>query len=425
MTATKSREATAAVDLVETAKSLQAWLMAPLAAVAMVATLPGRSHGLGLITEPMLQELGLERTTYGHINFWATLVGSLACWPVGRAIDRFGARKVAGWVLLLLGLTVVAMANVRGKADLFAYVLWTRAIGQSALSVVSIVIIAKWFTRGGGPAMSVYGIMIGIGFAAAFGIATGWVKENGWREAWANVGWTAIGLAPVFWLLVRNPPPAVAVSPNDELQSTTLTDGMTLNQALASGAFWMYAVATSLYGLAVSGTGLFNQSILEEFGFGFADYRTMLITTSTAGLVGQAACGITLRFAGVGKCLGAAMCGYAAALLLLPEVGTKVQLQSCAGLMGASGGAVSVVFFACWGAAFGRAHLGRIQGAAQMLTVLASALGPLLFAEIQSRTGSYAPAFWLLAVSALGCALAAFVSRAPVHGVDYNCKQAR
>ena len=39
--------------------------------------------------------------------------------------------------------------------------------------------------------------------------------------------------------------------------------------------------------------------------------------------------------------------------------------------------------------AFGPAHLGRIQGAAQMLTVLASAIGPLIFAESARRTGSY------------------------------------
>jgi len=35
--------------------------------------------------------------------------------------------------------------------------------------------------------------------------------------------------------------------------------------------------------------------------------------------------------------------------------------------------------------------LGRIQGAAQMLTVISSALGPVLFAECHARAGSYAP----------------------------------
>ncbi len=56
-----------------------------------------------------------------------------------------------------------------------------------------------------------------------------------------------------------------------------------------------------------------------------------------------------------------------------------------------------VIFFAVWGQAFGRLELGRIQGTAQMLTVFASAVGPLLFAECHEKTGSYAPLLYGLA----------------------------
>jgi MFS family permease len=65
--------------------------------------------------------------------------------------------------------------------------------------------------------------------------------------------------------------------------------------------------------------------------------------------------------------------------------------------MGIGGGFVMVVFFSFWGKAYGRAHLGRIQGAAQALTVIASAVGPLLLALWVESTGSYAGAFYVLA----------------------------
>ena len=38
-------------------------------------------------------------------------------------------------------------------------------------------------------------------------------------------------------------------------------------------------------------------------------------------------------------------------------------------VMGVAGGFVMVVFFSFWGRAFGDGHLGRIQGAAQVMTV--------------------------------------------------------
>jgi MFS family permease len=76
--------------------------------------------------------------------------------------------------------------------------------------------------------------------------------------------------------------------------------------------------------------------------------------------------------------------------------------------MGLAGGFVMVIFFSFWGRAYGRAHLGRIQGAAQILTVLASAIGPLVLAQCVAWTGSYAMAFYVLAsiVAALGVAAA-------------------
>jgi MFS family permease len=83
--------------------------------------------------------------------------------------------------------------------------------------------------------------------------------------------------------------------------------------------------------------------------------------------------------------------------------------------MGLGGGLVMVLFFTVWPRVFGRRHLGRIQGAAQALTVLASALGPLLLAWCVEWTGSYAMMFRTLAVVIAAVACAALVApSAPV-----------
>ena len=56
----------------------------------MVGTLPGRTQGLGLITEPLLADLGLSRVDYAQINLVATLVGAAFAFGVGSLIDRRG-----------------------------------------------------------------------------------------------------------------------------------------------------------------------------------------------------------------------------------------------------------------------------------------------------------------------------------------------
>ena len=73
------------------------WINVVVAAIVMLATLPGRTQGLGLITEPMLADLRLDRVTYATINLWATLIGAAICLPIGRVFDtRRPAQHDAG-----------------------------------------------------------------------------------------------------------------------------------------------------------------------------------------------------------------------------------------------------------------------------------------------------------------------------------------
>ena len=122
------------------------WLMVVVAAVAMVATLPGRTHGLGMITERLLNDpdFQLTRASYGMINLWATLLGALFCLGVGQCIDRYGIRLTLTVVMGLLGAVVVGMSTVTSVWLLFLAIMLTRGFGQSALSVVSITIVGKW-----------------------------------------------------------------------------------------------------------------------------------------------------------------------------------------------------------------------------------------------------------------------------------------
>jgi len=64
-----------------------------------------------------------------------------------------------------------------------------------------------------------------------------------------------------------------------------------------------------------------------------------------------------------------------------------------AAAMGVSGGAITMVFFAFWAHAYGRAHVGTIISVAQAMTVLGSGLGQILPALSVKEAGSYMPLF--------------------------------
>jgi len=83
-------------NLLSPSRFYYGWVNVFLAALAMVGTLPGRTQGLGLITEPLIRDLQIDRVYFARINLWATLIGALFSVGVGRLIDRFGSRISPG-----------------------------------------------------------------------------------------------------------------------------------------------------------------------------------------------------------------------------------------------------------------------------------------------------------------------------------------
>jgi MFS family permease len=404
------------------------WLVLATAAAAMVGSLPGRTQGLGLVTEPLLVDLGIDRVSYAALNFWATLIGSGGALGIGYAIDRIGSRSVLTLVLAALGAVVCFMSAATSFTSLAVWITLTRALGQSALSVASLAIVGHWFVRRIDTAMAVYSVAISIGFMAAFPLVGYAVQAWGWRATWFGVG-IAIGvvLAPIAAIIVRRSPESIGLMPDGgtPAEGNRLTPaaaaesrpdelaGYTWTAALAMPSFWVFAVGTALYGLVASGIGLFNESILVQRGFAPEIYYQTLAVTALTALAGNFLGGWLASRIPLGRLMAASLFILATGVIALPFVLTFGHVMLWAVAMGLGGGLVMVLFFAVWGRLFGRRDLGRIQGVAQALTVVASAIGPLLLAWCLEWTGSYVAMFEILAATILVVAVAALVVSLP------------
>src|SRR5262245_35107520 len=256
------------------------WVIVGVAALAMVGTLPGRTQGLGLITEPLLADLSVDRVAYAQINLVATLVGALFAFGVGSLIDRRGARLVVTAIAAALGLVVMAMSASRTAAALLVFITLTRGLGQTALSIVSLAMVGKWFRRRLTWAMGVYALVMSIAFMLAFPALGALVLASGWRTAWAAVGVSLLAvIAPITWIFTRSTPESAGQEMDGDAAGSGIRHASvdaTLASALASPAFWVFALASSLYGLVASGIGLFNESVLAERGFAPEVYHSAL-----------------------------------------------------------------------------------------------------------------------------------------------------
>jgi MFS family permease len=369
------------------------WVNIGVAALAMVATLPGRTFGLGLITEPLIRDLAINRDTYGWINLWATLLGAGFGLGCGWLLDhRVTARAALTAVALALGGTVLLMAVTTSVPALAVLILLSRGFGQSALSVVSLAILGRSLGRRPGLTNGVYSVCVGLGFFAAFGMARHALEtwQVGWRVLWSGIGWVLVlGVAPIGRLLTRGTHQPTALAS----EADSGDGSFTLLRAVRTPAFWAVGLAASYYGLIASGIALFYESVLSERGFERTVFLGVVQLSPLVGLVFNFAGGWLGHRWSQSRLLAVAMAVLCGSMAALPHLQTIGQVYLYMVAMAFVGGIVTVVFFAVWPYLYGKKHLGQIQAAAQTLTVFASALGPPLLAEVKVRTGSYAPLF--------------------------------
>lgn len=398
------------------------WVIVAIAALAMVATLPGRTHGLGMITERMLTDpvLGIDRVQFSEINFWGTLIGGLFCLPCGWLIDRLGLRVTLTATVLALAVVVLWMTRLHGNQELAVAILLTRGFGQSALSVISITMVGKWFAQRTSLAMAVYSLLLSLGFAYAAQIAKPWADAD-WRVVWGAMGYSLLAFVPICLSLCRDPKNASPLTASAERccgrSESESAHHWTVSEALRTQAFWVFALATSLIGLISSGLSLFNESVLAKQGFSKETFYNLITWTGTIGLLTKLPIGWIGERWSLNRLLSVGLILQAICMVSLPFIRSITGISVYGAGMGVSGTITTVLFFTIWSRAFGRRHLGQIQAIAQLLTVVASAAGPVVFAHCLQRYGNYSPAFMTLAGVSGGFAIwswfVPFPTRAP------------
>jgi len=392
------------------------WNTIIVGAIAMAATYPGRTHGLGMVTEPLLEDLSLAsdsgRVFYSSLNFWGTLIGSFFCLPVGWLFDRFDRRVILAGNLLLLGASVIWMSGITNWQQLFVALILTRGLGQSALSVVSITIVAQSFdARRLGLAMAWYAIA-SVPFHLILIKGAGWAladAEIDWRTVWGCIGIAIMLLSLTATLISKSH----HQKPSHKTPDEKAPVGATFGQSLATPAFWVFSLTISVWGMIYAGVALFNQDIFAERGFDQKLYFNVLAMVAIVALASKLLFGYLANSVRLTYLLSACLLATACCLAGLP-LATQPWHAYAYGLgLGIASGAVALLFFATWGKLYGQRALGKIQGVAQMLTVFASASGPVVFSYSKQLTTSYTFIFQGMAVVMLIMAATAWFTPLP------------
>jgi NNP family nitrate/nitrite transporter-like MFS transporter len=334
-------------------------------------------------------ELGLNAQSTAFLIAVPVLLGSLARIPMGLLTDRFGGRAV---FTALFALTAAAAAIVPGASsyrELLASAFFLGLAGSSF--AIGVGFASRWFPpEQQGTALGVYGLG-NMGHSAAVFLGPVVAARLGREAVFYGVAGLCALWAVVFWSVARNAPAAVKPVPVSRMVSVLLTER--LSWALAAMYFLTFGgfVAFSVY---------LPTLLRDEFGLAPADagFRTagFVVIATLLRPVG----GILSDYIGGARVLSgvfAAILPFALLLMWPSMLPFTVGALGCAALLGAGNGAVFKLvpqFF---------------PGSTATVTGLVGAVGglggffpPLLLGFFRDRTGSLAPGFALLALTAAG-----------------------
>jgi MFS family permease len=309
---------------------------------------------------------------------------------------------------------IIWMAYITDATSLAVALTLTRGLGQSMLSVLSIALVARWFQRRLGLAMGVYSVLMGLMMGTAMGLVGNEVISDGWRRAWWDQGRVLLYIiAPLLWIFARSSPAPGGAEFQPIAAANKPDSGIAWTDALLTPCFWVFAIAISFFGLLSSGISLFQGYVLKERGFGEDVLQIIMTVGPLIGMATNLGCGILSHWLPLPRLLAGAMLVLAASLACFPFITEFWQICIYTVTYGIAGGMITVLFFAVWGKAFPGPDLGRIQAIAQMLTVLASAAGPLVVEYSKASTGSYLQAFLMAAIVSAALGIAAWFTPLP------------
>lgn len=358
------------------------WVMVAVAALGLFASGPGQSHTFSVFNQLIARDLGLSLTDVSWAYGIATTVAAFLLPVMGRQVDTYGARKSLIFIVIGLGAACFVFGAVANMLWLVVGFGLLRFLGQGSMMLGSANLVAQWFTKKRGFAMS----LMALGFAASIAVhpklGQYLIATYDWRTAWFVLGgMTWVMMLPVLIVIVWDKPSALGMRPDNEPPTEGATapelTGPTLHQALRHPSFYLLCMAWFGFSALVTSLHYHQVNIFQ-----FQKMDPSWATNS----FGITAISMVFFMPAVGWCcdrfrtrymLAAGLTVQALALVAVTFVTTVPLLILYAVIFGLNNAFTMTLFGYLWPRYFGRKHLGRIQGTGQMVAVIGASVGPI------------------------------------------------
>jgi len=370
-------------------------------------------YGFAVFLTPMERDLGFSRVALTGAFSVGLLVAALVGLPVGRWIDRHGARA-----LMTLGscaAVALMLAWSQVESLLHLYVVWAlMGLAMAAtLYEPAFAAIIGWFSRHRDRALLTLTLAAGLASTIFVPIETALLARMDWRTTLVVLAvFLAVTTIPIHALVLRPPPRLDAAG----VAAAAAERSHSLGDALRTVVFWVLTVAFVASNFAVNAVTVHVIPYLTGHGYPLATAAMVIGWIGAMQLVGR------LMFAPIATRFGhrpmtaAIFVVQAVALGMLASVARMPSLWPIIVLMGAANGMGTLARASIVAEIFGRRNYGAISGVMALGANGARAVAPVGASVMLLALGGYENVFWVMTGVVFLAGLAVLFTREPATG---------
>ena len=374
------------------------WVVGAFSVTTFMST--GVRHAVGPFLKPIVADLGLDRASFSAVIALSLFLYGVFMPLAGMALDRFSVRVVtsAGTLLLVASLVLTALVrNVWEFAAVYGVLVPLGLAGTGP--VIASGVVARWFSRRRGTALSVLGSASMTGMSLLVPAVTWLVLTTGWRITYVLIAGLILVIAlPLCLWVLRDSPESIGLTADGAEPlpgaATASVERVTAGEALGTLAFWQLAGSFFTCGFSMSLLSAHGIPMLTDHGY------SPMFASWALGVLGGSSIGFTVMLGALSDRFGrrpVLASIYAGRVLIFAGFflirDNPTAILAVAVLGGITMAGTGSMTSALTADIYGRFSVSSVFGLIFLVHQTGSALGSWLAGALFEATGGYGPAY--------------------------------
>lgn len=366
----------------------------------------GTYISFGVFFNPLMDAFDWSRGAIAGASSIAFFIAGLFGMMVGRLNDRFGPRVIMSVAAVFLGLGFGLVSRAETLLQLYLVFGLIFGIGLSAIDVIALSTIARWFAGNRGRMTGIVKVGTGAGQFSIPILASFLIAAFGYQNAFIILGITAFALLmTIAQFLYRDPdlydagradPAGSIPAVSDAVIRPVQTAGIDYGKALKSPRLWLLCLSNLLLVFCLMSIMLHIVPYGRDLGISPHRAAGILAAIGAVSMAGRLSGGLLIDHTGSKRIMVISFILLLTALVWLTRADTLWELYAFAVIYGIAHGGFFTAISPIVAELFGiRAH-GGLFGIVVCFGTTGGAIGPFVTGLMFDRFLNYTAAFTAL-----------------------------